>query len=394
MFRPLYNAFIAPIKDQKMSSLYAALGTGVFGFAFIDLFFILSLASLGAPSLIVFFTLRFVLANLMMHPAITIAHNALGFRTTVISLSTVQALIMIYVAFDQTALTSPYLAAIFLAIANTPYWHFYHLVMTQKTSDHNRGNEVSIANILTSLAAAGGSIIAGTFADFHLNDTGQWTGTLIIILATILMGRMVIITQDNKNNMTRTAKTSVLIMIARLKLSTMKTASTIFFGVHQALTSFLLPVWLFLLGFDGLETGLILAATILLKLIFSPFVGHLANQGAHKDIRLGCALKIIGWTPWLIITDPLLFGWSLTFWALGAHFHDTGIISRWYAARYNEDISGREMCLGMGRIIGTVAGVSILFNAITVFPALGLMIALLALGASYLPDKPLVIPGR
>lgn len=394
MFRSFYMAFIAPIKDQKMSSLYTALGAGVFGFAFIDLFFILSLANLGAPSLIVFFTLRFVLANLMMHPAITVAHNALGFRATVIALSALQALIMTCVAFDSTALTSPYMAAVFLAIASTPYWHFYHLVMTHKTSDHNRGNEVSIANILTSIAAAGGSIVAGTFADFHLNDTGQWTGTLIIIVATILMGRLVIITQDDKKNAARAAKASVLVMIARLKISTMKTASTIFFGMHQAMTTYLLPVWLFLLGFDGLETGLILAATIILKLILSPFVGHLANQGAYKDIRLGCAFKIIGWAPWPIITDPLLFGWSLTFWALGAHFHDTGIMSRWYAARYNEDISGREMCLGMGRILGTIAGVSILFNTIVLFPVLGLLVALLALGASYLPDKPLGIPER
>ena len=386
MFQILNKAFIAPVRDQKLSSLYAALVTGVLGFSFIDLFIVLSLVSFGLETLIIYFALRFFLANILFHPIITISHNSAGFYKTVIGFILLQAIILIAFSIHNAPLLNPYYAAIFLAFAFTPYWHFYHLVMTHKTSDHNRGNEVSIANILTSLAAIGGNIIAGAFSDFNHDTPGQWTGTVIIILGSVMMGIMLLMVTKDKANAGTSPSQSIQVISRRLAQSLMRTFSTILFGAHQALTGFLLPVWLFLIGFSGIETGIILAGTIILNIILSPLLGYLINRNKVEDIRIGCLFKIMGWIPWLFIVEPFVFVWSLIFWSMGGHFHDTGVVSRWYAQRYNEDIAGREFCLGIGRIFASIAGAFLLFKFIGHYPAFGLSISILALAASYLPD--------
>ena len=119
MLHIINKAFIAPIREQKLLPLYAALAAGILGFTFIELFVVLSLVNLGMQTLIVYFALRFIIANLLFHPIITLTHNAFGFRKTVMAYVCLQACLMIALSIENSSLHNTYFAAIFFAVAVT-----------------------------------------------------------------------------------------------------------------------------------------------------------------------------------------------------------------------------------------------------------------------------------
>jgi hypothetical protein len=136
-------------------------------------------------------------------------------------------------------------------------------------------------------------------------------------------------------------------------------------------------------GLSPLTTGSILALRLILGLLLTPLVGHLAHHSKTRAVRLGGVLALAGWM-WLTITFGMTWMLLPAFGLLVAagNLATTVEIGRWYDLRAPAGIVARETSQVLGRCPMFLLTFPLIFLAPGFYPLLGLLTAILFIGGT------------
>jgi MFS family permease len=358
----LHRSFIAPFKNSELLINYFGIFIGAFGFAGMMMFFAYDFAQYGAFIVTLFFTVRFFVANILCIPFIYFMFHRYKIKVGYIVIVTVQVIVAFYLYFFAQFLhgnvnwISTIEAALIFSLMSVPFWSSFHLNMLCFTSDQNRGNEVSVSQLVSFLGSMSGTLFSG-FALAYLDMRYSMLGLFIILLLSTLIMAFISWKKDMSFLLNRPFN---LIEAARTKK--LQLLATMQEGVFQFLIGFFAPVWMWVLGIKSVTIGLLLSLQGIIKLCLSPIAGHLFHENKSRDIVLGASIKPLGWLPWIFIQAPWVMLISSSIWTVGMHLYSVGMGSRWYSNRCLASQSIREMALGVGRIICVLIAVPLLYN--------------------------------
>ena len=367
----LHAGYIAPAANRNLLILYLGAALGVFGMSFLDVFMSVNLYSHGMWALVSYFMVRVVGNAIIGMPV--------GFH--LISKCTPRTLLKIgalYLACTITPLVllqghiPNYVTAALTSLIYVPFWLVYHSSMLEYSSSHNRGNEVAVGHLCMALGCIVGGALAGVAMYYDMMFfQGCLIGFTLVTAATLSL-----ITFAQRNNLFhKSGHEDAQACCIRDALSHDKqlTALTVLGSTHSFATTALWPVWLTVIGASGLAVGILYAATVGLKLIISPLVGHFANLRKSSDLTTGTWIQAAGWLPWLFSMNPMTTLISSAFFSGGSHFFNVGLETRWYDNKTLTHLAAREITLGLGRLLGIAIIVPILFLSPDNFVLAGLV---------------------
>ncbi len=360
-----HTAFIAPFKNRERARLYFATIFGCFGHSGSSLFLTYDYATADPALVLAFMTGSILIMGVLLFPLLFMLAAAAGRRTLITTLAVIQILALGSAFPVEHLFSHPVVSAfaigLILALISAPLWITYHILMVHHTSDDNRGNEVSIANLGISIGAIMGSLSAGFALYFDVVNGYILTCLLFILCATTAMSLM--IPRDDMP----AAHHKKINIYGTLVRRPWRTLNTIMDGCFNSLIGYLSPVWLKMIGLSGLGVGLVTACQFILKLFISPLTGHWIRRNNGHESQIGSALNIAGWLPWLFSATPFNLVWSYLFWGAGQHMYSVGLQSRWYEDRTYENMAAREVCLGIGRYATILAALPLIYGNIGMF---------------------------
>ncbi|MCK5384375.1 MAG: hypothetical protein KAJ29_02280 [Alphaproteobacteria bacterium] len=359
----LHDGFVAPLKRRELLELYVGTIIGVFGNTLLDVYIALDLAALNMISLLSFLIIRYAVNNLLIMPIGFSLLSRFCAKHIFSVLIPFQIGIIFFILCTKNIL-APWLLGGCATMAMTPFWLIYHVCILHHSSQKNRGNEVSLAHLFMSA----GAIIASITAGIALITAIEMTEILLLGATFLTMATLFLCVFANKTGVFSAhkemialqRKTSLLGAVFQQKARSKATIAECF---HEMSTGVLWPVWMKSIGATALAASVLYAITIATKTFISPLAGRFTNLRTGHDLQHGSFIGLIGWFPWLISVHPLTTLVSSIFFATGSHFFNVGLEARWYEERTYAHLAVREILLGVGRIIGLLILVPLLFYA-------------------------------
>lgn len=392
MKKHIQNGFIEPFKNKAMIPMYLGSLFALIGMTIPQLYLAFDYASAGMEQIIEHMVWRLVIGSVVFMAAWLIMLSKFGPKPFLIIVATAQLVSLIALSIVGIEGTIIIVTLLFVTLA-TGFWAMFHGAMSIAVSNHNSGNEISLAGVMMSIGVIIGSTVGGLTLHYQRGDIALFLGGVLMFLGTLCIG-LYMLKHAGKTiaNVSLYGENegieSYLTPYRRQKMF-----FSAFEGFNQSVIDFLSPIWLMLLSLNGLAIGFITAVSAFLKLVLSPLFGHLANMGRdgthNKDLQYGLSLKALGWLPWLFIKNPLIFLISNIFWGAGSHLYAVGLSSRWYKDRSVLGLIIREVCLGVGRLVAILIFIPLMYWDIDVFFKLVIAISLaMSLYAFLKPLKP------
>lgn len=356
----LHNGFVAPFATRERFLLYLRSFMGCFGFSGATTYIAFDFAGIGLMTILVFFVSRFAMTGYILMPGTLYLLHRLPMLTAGLVMMGVQvammALIVAKPEFVQGG-TIPLtlLASAIFGLLSAPFWSTFHYSLVCHTSEHNRGNEVSIAGI-ASFSGGTVGVLASGFALSYM------PGVLFLVACGLTqMAAVLLATVTERGLDTSPAKNRPFHLLGGMRKEASRSVTTMMEGAFQLLTGFAMPVWLWALGTGSVLMGFLSSLQGLIKFIISPFAGYLFHENKARDIVMGSTIKALGWLPWIIIQAPWVMALSSLLWTLGGHMHSVGLGSRWYGDQSLAAQAVREMMLATGRILCALITLPVLY---------------------------------
>ena len=386
----LYRSLIAPFTSVERSILYLCTFFGQFGFTGLLVYFAFDLASMDLKAVLGFFSGKFIFSNLFFLPMLFIivqrSKTPLVFMALVITqLLAMAALFYNKDLFNSGIFGDTFFAGVILSFVTEPFWVIYHYLMLKLTSAENRGHEVSVAELGLQIGSAVGALGAGMMLTFMPGYIFPIFAGFLMIVPTSLLS--ILSTQNFEPPSAAEAQTSFLAPYIVLFQQWRLSLATIMQGVLEGLTVYYAPLWMKLLGFSAIIMSSLTSAKLIARILISPLTGHLFEKKNREELKLGSAIYIISWLPWLVLSNAVSFIISSVLWSLYNHLIKVGLDGRWYDNQTMDGMATREVAMGIGRVLAllTVAPLIIISPFIFFIGAIGAGFVFLA--TSYVLKK-------
>tara|TARA_Y100001001_G_scaffold164665_1_gene197898 strand:+ start:1447 stop:2619 length:1173 start_codon:yes stop_codon:yes gene_type:complete len=386
----LYRSLIAPFTSVERSILYLCTFFGQFGFTGLLVYFAFDLASMDLKAVLGFFSGKFIFSNLFFLPMLFIivqrSKTPLVFMALVITqLLAMAALFYNKDLFNSGIFGDTFFVGVILSFVTEPFWVIYHYLMLKLTSAENRGHEVSVAELGLQIGSAVGALGAGMMLTFMPGYIFPIFAGFLMIVPTSLLS--ILSTQNFEPPSAAEAQTSFLAPYIVLFQQWRLSLATIMQGVLEGLTVYYAPLWMKLLGFSAIIMSSLTSAKLIARILISPLTGHLFEKKNREELKLGSAIYIISWLPWLVLSNAVSFIISSVLWSLYNHLIKVGLDGRWYDNQTMDGMATREVAMGIGRVLAllTVAPLIIISPFIFFIGAIGAGFVFLA--TSYVLKK-------
>jgi len=378
----LHIGFIAPFRSYERFLVYIAaiIGSGsVMAASFLISF---NLFFYGPLSLLGYFVIRFMFANLFWLPYLLYAFEKYKLRHFIIPLAIIKiAALGLFLSYHDFILTDinftkGALLAVLNIIMSATFWLFHHRLMIEYLSDDNHGNDISVAEFALNIGALIGAV-AGGWAVAAMGFTGA-----LVICFVLMMAAIIIYFHLMARRPLEKKPFAFFDMYKTIFENISRSSNMIVFSANHFLLYFFAPVWMAAIGLSSIKTGIVIALQSLIKFLASPIVGYLTNRNKGEETLIGATSKTLGWLPWLFSQSQILLIPSSILWFIGSHFYNVGAISRWYKGRSGKYIGASEICRGIGRISASLILIPLLYYSHDMFFVACFMLASLGMVSS------------
>jgi hypothetical protein len=357
----IYQAYIKPLSLPHFGWFCQANILGIFGCTLIGLSYLIDLSGLSQGTATAFFLCEAIMIGMIIMPLGFYLYQKLSYQTW----SRMLLIMTIIPVFGlMIGLENYFIRAILYSFSTTAFWLLFHIFMTKRASLNNKGNEVSVA--LNGIAIGGllGTIAATACAVYTIPlFHSSLIGSILCFISIVQMLKAV--------SCLNLSKESACISINKHQIDTIKNVisskpkrafNTVLSGILEIPYCTLWPIWLLKNGYEVAITGIILAITILLKCVISGYAGRLTNHNNGADLRLSGFVFIIGIVPWFYDVSMITIIITMLAWAFGNHFRQVGLSAQWYDNQSLSCLSAQEILLGIGRVIGIILAIPLLFK--------------------------------
>ncbi|MEM6781096.1 MAG: MFS transporter [Pseudomonadota bacterium] len=368
----LKRAFIDPFASPDRFRLYLGTVLGCSAFSGLILYFAFDFLSHGPWVLAAYFLTKSIFGNIFLMPFLFWLAQRFPERPYFIGLLILQGIILlplIVTPLDQLSMLSlAFLFSLLFSLFSASFWLLYHVLVIHSSSDANLGNEVSIANIGSSIGSMIGYFIGGLIFAFL---PGTWF--VMLCFAGLLGSSILLLSAIPLESPVQTRSGNVF---QSLFHKPWQSVNTMLDGASHFLISFFAPVWLGFIGLSSVATGIVSALGIACKIASSPFTGHWFHTTKMREGKVGATLITAGWAPWAVIQSPFVLLWSYFFWTTGSHMFAVGLQSRWYTDKTYANMAAREVALGIGRSLTCILALILIHIDIQYFFLMALGLAL------------------
>jgi hypothetical protein len=371
----LHQSFVAPFAVRSRAIVYAGQFMGAVGFSFLAIFTSLDIVRAGAEGVSVFMITRFGWAGLVIFPLLTFVYlrgSKTGFSLLALGVQLLSALMLF---LPPELAHDPMLFGLAMGTAAGGYWMSYHLAMMAQTSDRGRAQEISLAMIIMTAGGILGTLMGGYAASKIMGPIAALLGLLLQLTASGIYCYFAptrAVTDAAGHGQVHVGK-----FRRELFADPNRTILTLIEAGFIALSEFLRPVWLTLIGIGAMSVGIMSAAIVLLQACLAPLAARLYGQDRSQEIRLGSCSYALAWLPWLLTSQKIMLFFSVPFWSAGLILVSTGMNGRWYRDRSVMAVLAREILLTFSRIVAFVVVVPLLFQRPEQFPLLPCGLAML-----------------
>lgn len=228
-------------------------------------------------------------------------------------------------------------------------WSLLHPLMSIIVTDKNSGHETAFFAFSVTSGNFVGALVGGAMSVFMADKLAILimlgvSAASMLVLCLYCLKKELPIFQPDKKFVFKEIFEKIIAQPGRSVMTSLQ-------GVTHLATYSLVPFWLKILGMNGLGIGIIAALRISMQTLFAPMAGRLAMDDPTKGLKLGCALKLAGWMPWLVSANPLMMIFANLFWSGGNHLFSVGLDNDWYRDRSFASQASREVLLALGRLI-------------------------------------------
>lgn len=372
----LIHGFVTPFTDVPLKGLYFASLLFAFGFTAIDLFFVLDFAALGPLSVMKMMLSKYVVACLFLLPAMMMLSKILS-KKVLMSIYIIFPAISLGVLYNMAGQDlSPVLIGIVYAMSCSSFWAMYHVSMVAHSSDHNKGNEISIAVNGLNIGCIGGFFAGGILSQMNVDAFTVAAGGATMMFTAIVIQSIYFLRTNVLEALSHHNSHAESVWEA-FKKHPRRSLGTFLQGLFDVPSKAAWPLFMTISGVSAIAAGSVQAITTIFKLVSSPWIGHWVNSGNGKEMSYGSSLQAAGWLPWLFVNTPILVSFSSFTWALGTHFYDIGLSKRWYSCRSVAGVVAREVVLGLGRCVAALAIIPLLLISPYLFAAAAFIVAIM-----------------
>lgn len=383
----LWRAFVKPFTSGRLGLVYASGVLSQLGSVLASIFIVVDMAHEGLWAMAAFLFTRYLVT--------AVGFSGLAWVAPYLSRAILWIMVLTTSVLAVTAAMiwahSPIVIGVALSVAIVPFWFAFHTIMLASTHDEDRGEEVSMAWVSNVLGGMFGAILAGVFlaSGVERSDAAglgfAFNGLGALCLLPLLPNLHVL--HQKTSAALREGEQDVLhneSLWRALHRPRRYVFSTLATSMSEALTAFLLPVWLKMAGVAGLAIGLAFALKASVRFVLSPLTGILVRRAKGQELSLSAICSGLGWLGWLILSPSaaLLTGTTLL-WTAGEHLYGVGMDSRWYATRSYACLVVREIYLTVGRCLVTLIALPIIYGTPDHFPLIGIAIASILYACSF-----------
>ncbi len=344
----LYKGFVSPFVETRLKGLLITTIVFCFGFSMFEMFVILDFGTADLSRAVRWMLWQYLFTATLI-PFLVVALRRMRAGPQALTLSATLLLSpLILLVFGSSA---PFFCAAVYALAISPFWVMYHLAMTAESTDENRGNEVSMAMMGSNIGMMSGAVCGGALVWFGLPQAVMTGAGISILVASTFFMMAYYLRLKIPQALQKLPGAGLTVWQGLFRdphLSVLTVLEAMFYIVSFGAW----PLFLAAMGLTALAAGAVQSLGILIRFVFSPLVGHLVNKGQGHETFTGALMRLTGWVPWALVTSPVLIPFSILSWNIGAHFFGTGLMAEWYKTRAASSIASREICLGIGRILG------------------------------------------
>lgn len=378
----LVDGFIAPFTDVPLKGLYLVTLLFAFGLSGSDMFFVLDFAHMGPLAVMKMLLARYTAVCIVLLPLMLLLSRTLSKKWLLGFYLLCPALSVCAIFLLAGTEMPPMVIGTLFGMSAASFWAMYHLCLIAHSSDHNKGNELSIAVNGFNIGSILGFITGGVLSQFEINPFFVAAGGFAILFSATAM-QAVYFVKSKTLEMLQSHNSHEESIINAFKKHPKRSWGTFLQGAFDVPSRAAWPLFMTIAGVSAVAAGSIQAFTALFKLAFSPILGHWVNSDSGKEISYGSHLQAAGWLPWIALNTPALVSFSAFVWAIGQHFYDLGLSKRWYSCRSVGGVIARELTLGAGRIFATVGLIPLLLISPYVFAGAAFCVGLLMIHLSY-----------
>ncbi len=349
----LSQTYLRPWNKGRAVFLLGAM-PGLFAAALQSLAFTYTMAGEGLWFATGFHVLRLALLGLL---GFSVTYWILSRRFWRTELFLIQFLGLLFSLYDSGSAVANGLSFFLTA---GPFWAVYNLGFSTSLTKEGHGHETALILFLQTISMTFGTFLSGVLLQTDLYRLGMLLVGGGFIFSTQLLAR--------KRPKEPVAAQALRLVGWRKPLSRL----TVLIAAHGSLSDFALPTWMRLVGLSPLSTGLHLALTPLLAMVFAPLAGFLLQKGGLHSGRLGGLALIFGWIALGFASNYSLFLLpALVVLKLGNSLISSLEVNRWFKHRSAPAVVAREYLLAAGRVSSSALFLPCVFLSTLALPIIG-----------------------
>ncbi|MDD3182571.1 MAG: hypothetical protein PHD48_07210 [Alphaproteobacteria bacterium] len=354
----LRRTFIDPFTNLRRTLVYLGTFFGLFGYNLVVTVSTYDLSTAGYATILSYFFGAFIIAGFIYWPLLYLGFSSidsLAWRVFLCLLQLVSILLYMNVPSD------PVWIGIVSGVMLSPFWCTNHIAMVQNTTKENRGYEVSVSILFSTIAAVLSALCSGYFLETNGQTIANFVALTSMMIATAsFLFATKIIRQHTALDYIKECR--------RVLNANPYMARRILSQSVYDIPSLTIVSLMHLVGISPTIMATVMVARLILTFFLAAPIGTLAHN--HRKHAYAMGLVAIG-VSWLCLAVAPEYGFTffvfMMIYGTGLRMAGSSLMTGLYEMQSYASMMWTEVFWAIGRVAGLLVLTPLMFYNVTLY---------------------------